>query len=224
MKKFILALVAVQVFVFGLSSVAIGDIIVFDDKAEFLSATGATEAANFDDSVPGPGMYNMGYSITVGDLQFDSASREFWVGNWTDLLDGSELAISDNENMDVTVINLSGNVFSLGFEFVEPTDGLVNVPPSAVVDSTFTVSLLSGATNVNSFTFNAPDDVAAFVGVWSSVDQGFDSVQIRETIGSNDNEFFGEFYLGAEPVPVPGAVLLGMLGLGIVGMKLRKYA
>ena len=28
----------------------------------------------------------------------------------------------------------------------------------------------------------------------------------------------------AEVVPVPGAVLLGMLGLGIVGMKLRKYA
>jgi len=31
-------------------------------------------------------------------------------------------------------------------------------------------------------------------------------------------------HIQLSPVPVPGAVLLGMLGLGIVGMKLRKYA
>ncbi len=29
---------------------------------------------------------------------------------------------------------------------------------------------------------------------------------------------------GVNPVPVPGAVLLGMLGLSVVGVKLRKYA
>jgi hypothetical protein len=30
--------------------------------------------------------------------------------------------------------------------------------------------------------------------------------------------------LAAGVVPVPGAVLLGMLGLSIAGIKLRKYA
>ncbi len=41
------------------------------------------------------------------------------------------------------------------------------------------------------------------------------------TIGRIDNEFFGEFYVGTEPVPVPGAMLLG---LGAAGIRLRKRA
>jgi hypothetical protein len=31
-------------------------------------------------------------------------------------------------------------------------------------------------------------------------------------------------FLYVEPVPVPGAVLLGILGMGVAGIKLRKYA
>lgn len=31
-------------------------------------------------------------------------------------------------------------------------------------------------------------------------------------------------YLSASPVPVPGALLLGLLGLGVTGLKLRKFA
>ena len=44
------------------------------------------------------------------------------------------------------------------------------------------------------------------------------------TIGGIDNEFFGEFYVGTEPVPVPGAMLLGVLGLGAAGIRLRRHA
>ena len=51
----------------------------------------------------------------------------------------------------------------------------------------------------------------AFVGVWS--DQPFDRIAIRETFGTDDNEFYGEFFTGATaPVPEPGAGGLGARG------------
>jgi len=211
------------------------DIVVFDNKTDFLNATGATEMANFDDAIPlslehrlanggTVDIYRMPDTFSLGNLEFDTQSGDFWVGNWTDRLDGSELAISNTEDMDVTVIGLGGNVFSLGFDFVEPELDWGRNTTVPFTDSTFTVSLFSGASAVDSFTFNAPNDQAAFVGVWSTAAQGFDSVQIRETTGGIGNELFGEFYVGSEPVPVPGAVLLGMLGLSVVGVKLRKRA
>jgi len=212
------------------------DIVVFGNKTDFLNATGAAEMANFDDApstgsvvelrvVNGLTMYRMDDTFSLGNLEFDTQSGDFWVGNWTDRLSGLELAISDTEDMDVAVIGLGGNVFSLGFEFVEPeTDWGRNAPTVPFTDSIFTVSLFSGVSAVDSFTFNAPNDQAAFVGVWSTAAQGFDSIQIRETTGGIGNELFGEFYVGGEPVPIPGAVLLGMIGLGVVGIGLRKYA
>jgi len=38
------------------------------------------------------------------------------------------------------------------------------------------------------------------------------------------SEYFELDHVQLSPVPVPGAVLLGVLGLGAVGVKLRKYA
>jgi hypothetical protein len=104
-------------------------------------------------------------------------------------------------------------VYALGFDFVEPQyDANVNAP---FIDSTFTVTLKNGAATVNSFTFNAPNDTTAFVWVWSSV--AFNRMEIRETIGGNENEFFGPFYSGTTPtVPLPPTALLlssGLLGL-----------
>jgi len=49
--------------------------------------------------------------------------------------------------------------YAFGFDFVEP-----RLDPNfgaAYIDSTFTVTLFSGDTSVGSFTFNAPDDIAA---------------------------------------------------------------
>jgi hypothetical protein len=231
-----LSTIAVALLVVGLSGLSRGDIIVFDDKADFLSATRASEAANFDDVGPPAtwnatySAWNMGTSFTLGSLTFSSVGGyTMWVKDLTSHLAGNELAISGMEHLNVG-INLGGEVHSFGFEFVEPhyDPYLYSLTtnystPAYFTDSTFTVTLLSGATNVGSFTFNAPDDEAYFVGVWSCLDQGFDKVQIRETVGGIYNEFFGEFYVGTQPVPVPGAVLLGMLGLGAAGVKLRKF-
>jgi len=163
--------IAIVLLIFGLFSLARGDMVVYDNKADFLSATGASEAANFDDAgTVGTwnttySMWDMGTSFTLGNLTFSTITGwSMWVDDWTSRLAGNELAISDIEHLNVD-INLGGEVHSFGFEFVEPEfDQNVNAP---FVDSTFTVSLLSGGTNVDSFTFNAPNDQAAFFGVWS---------------------------------------------------------
>ena len=42
--------------------------------------------------------------------------------------------------------------------------------------------------------------------------------------GAGDYVAFDYFQLEGEMVPVPGAVLLAMLGLSLAGVKLRKHA
>lgn len=95
------------------------------------------------------------------------------------------------------------------------------------IDSTFTVTLFNGVTGVGSFDFNAPNDVAAFVGVASS--SAFNRMTIREVAGSDDNEYYGHFYTSDvnAVVPVPAAVWLfgGALGaLTAVKRRVRSVA
>jgi len=163
-------------FIIALSTVPFNSyaaLITFDDMTEFLTATGAT----LTDPLPNVGMIpgGSGGSLTVGDLTFTITlpSYEFFSGSidrffnpnpWTDLIPGNQIAISDIENLNVDLVN---PVYSLGFEIVEQDiynpNGISTGVPS--IDSTFAVTLLNDATFIASFTFNAPDDVAAFVGV-----------------------------------------------------------
>jgi len=187
-------------------------LVTYSDKATFLADTGATSATG---ALPNLG--NVGLAATtIGDLTIQSASGSMFVGltDWTTRLPGNEIAISDLEHVDVK-INLASATYAFGFDFVEPEfDPNVNAP---FVDSTFTVELKDGLTSVDSFTYNAANDTAAFVGVWSDVK--FDFVSIRETTGGIENEFFGEMYSGATPPRVPdtGSTAL-LLGMGLMGL------
>lgn len=203
----------------GVAGSASANLMTFDNKAAFLSGTSATLAtAPYSDTGfntfigPFP-------TLTSGGVTFNQVgASQIFFGDASTRLSGGEITMSDVENLDV---QLAASVFALGFDFVEPElDPLVFAP---FADSTFTVTLLSGSTNVGSFTFNSPNDQASFVGVWSSV--SFTNVRIRETSGGVENEFYGLFYTGnspLQPVPEPEAYAMLLAGLGLLGMLARR--
>ncbi|MBN1806657.1 MAG: hypothetical protein JW837_15520 [Sedimentisphaerales bacterium] len=95
-------------------------------------------------------------------------------------------------------------------------------------------ALKDGGPDIGDFSFSATLYV-------DENENGWDETDPLAILGEDYNIWFGG-YVGSDdftpeeeallfqgtleitPVPVPGAVLLGMLGLGVAGMKLRKFA
>ena len=82
----------------------------------------------------------------------------------------------------------------------------------------------SAGGSIDSFTFKAPNDVAAFIGVSSTTP--FNTVQVREFVCGLENEYFGHFYTGSAQgmtvsEPGLGALLLGGLA-AVVGIVRRR--
>lgn len=207
----------------GLHGGANAALVTFSDQTTFLTATGATPATGL---LPNVGAVPPASGI-VGSVTFSSVapSGTLFIGaggvvpgdDWYVPLAGNDIAISGSENLDAV---FAGPVYSFGFVFAEPNTTMPSWGGSPV-DSTFTVTLRNGATFVDSFAFNAPDDVISFVGAWS--DAAFDRVEIRENVDNIDDEYFGAFFTGTTPVPVPAAAwLLGSALLGLVGISRRR--
>lgn len=195
------------------------DLAIYDLKDVFLSDTGATSATG-----PLPSVVGSAVVLTVGSVTFTPVgSASMIIGQsspshfGTSLLVGNEITLVGNENLNFV---LASAVYSFGFDFAEPN--VLSGCGVTCVDSTFTVSLLREGELIDQFTFNAPNGVASFVGAWT--DALFDRVEVRETTGSADSEFFGEVYTGVKPVPVPGALFLLAPALGGLGMVLRSFA
>jgi hypothetical protein len=221
MTKIITSIIITSILIVGAFALpnasALTVIEEYDDKTEFLTATGAISVGAFPDD-GSIGAHPA--SKTVGDATFSTvhSPQALFVGangigavpggDWTSLTTGNDIALSDDEDLDIV---LASDVYSIGFEFVEPSctiqdagnlcpnsDIGSNVDTVDTIDSEFEVTLKDDGTTIAQFTFNAPDDQAAFVGVWSN--DPFDSVEIRETTGGNDNEYYGEFYTGDTPI------------------------
>src|SRR5437762_13116443 len=95
-------------------------------------------------------------------------------------------------------MDVASPVLALGFDFVEPAVDAQCFAPC--VDSTFTVTLKNGTATVGVFTFNAPNNMLAFVGVLS--DTPFTRVEIRDTTFTIDDEFFGEVFTSDGVAPI----------------------
>lgn len=202
-----------------------GTITTFNDKTTFLTTTGAVDATG---TLPAISM-GSATTATIGTVTFTAPRWE--IAEHTLTLPGMEIGISngtgdvDGDGNDGIDTAFASPVYAAGFDFMEPSvsntaDGIgCNI--AVCVDSTFRITLKNGASIVNSFIFNAPDDVAAFVGVWS--DTAFTNMDIREIVGTLDNEFYGHFYSGASaPVSVPEPATFLLFGLGLAGVLARR--
>jgi len=165
----------------------------FTNKAEFFTITHATNCTGELPQLGRVGDANA--SFTSGRVTFRVAppSSGLWSGgaggnDWTPLLPGADIAIDDRENLDA---EFDAPVYSAGFDFVEPLSAQTDI------ESTFAVTLKNGATPISYFSFNAANNVAAFVGVHSSTP--FTKLEIREDAGGAEDEFFGQFYCGGLP-------------------------
>jgi len=209
------------IVVAGLQPRTQGAVTVFSDKSTFLSATCAKSAT-------GP-LPSLGYvsSAEVGSLTFSNVSGSsdpsvalaFGINElprspedfWTTLLPGVDLAVSGFEDVNIV---FDGPTNSFGFDFAEhmtipSEEGSLCGGAAGCTDSIFTVSLFLDGTPVDSFSFNAPNDVASFVGVSSAA--AFNRAEIREsrTQGGMENDYYGQFYVGdgCECVtPPPGMI------------------
>jgi hypothetical protein len=198
-------------------------LITYSNQAAFLSDTGASSATG---ALPNIGPVAPGF--TVGSVSFTTLSGTLFMGTppneWSSLIPGADIAISGVESFQV---GLAAPVYSLGFDFHEPTKHTNNYPDDCFAtcfDSTFEVTLLSGGVAIPgaSFTYNATDDVLAFVGVWT--DFAFDGARIIDVTNTIDDEYWGEFYTGTRSAatPEPGTLLVLVSALGAARLLRRR--
>ena len=130
--------------------------------------------------------------------------------DWTSVLSGNQFAVNGVEHLD---LDLPASLFSFAIDFVEPSAG--------ISDSTFQMSLSSSGNAIGSVNLNATDDVAS--GARRNFGTtAFDRIEIREIIGTNDDEFFGVVYGSTTNVPEPSTFTLYIVILFLLLMKRHR--
>jgi len=210
-----------------LAPAAQAGVVTFTDESAFLAATGATAQP----AIPDTG--SQGTTATLGDLTLTTGPGAtvlifgpfgFGGSEWSTLIPGNDFAISDDESFNV---DFAAPVASFGFQVHEPS--ATGTPPDttntgAFIDSVYDVTVRSGGRVIGTASFAPDNDVLTYFGVWG--DTLFDRVEIVETTGGIENEYFGAFATGTTPVPLPAGLplLAGALGLAAVMSRRRDTA
>jgi len=188
----------------------------FSDHLDFSAATGAESLTG-----PLPNLGNVGTSVTLGNATLTAGNTIFVDEGWSTLIPGgTAIAISGNENLDISIN--TGLATSFGFYFHEPSgsEDKLDGCNATCFNSTFVMEFFLRGSLIDEsesfLSFDAPNNELRFIGI--AFDEVFDEVRITETSGGIDNEFYGEMY--ATTVPTPGTLLL--LGGGLLGLAAAR--
>ena len=165
--------------------------LLFTDREQFLSATGASEA-----SAPYSAVNQPPEPFQSGQVTFDAiAPSSLNFGNSpADFPDDNdiELAINDKEDLDIAMA--AGFTFAMGIDFDDASGG--STP------STFDVTVKAGDTTIGQLQFQTDQlPEQNYLGVWAQAP--FDRLEIRETTTANENEYFGTVSTSQQPLPPP---------------------
>jgi len=196
----------------------------------------------------GPGISTVQY-LTVSGIGYGNGTQDQI--RWGNAEEKSGLGFTGSAPPNLTVVN--GNAFQIGqlahFNNPIPAGSELTSADLTVdmfflgiaVPKSFTFTLLINETPNSTGTSPADDDIISFPSPSSYAAETFDIGGMLYTLqllgfGSDPLAPLSQFssiegydnttllWGKIVPVPVPGAVLLGMLGLSVAGVKLRKHA